>query len=112
MGSSAESFMTVKKSRFFIIKHDDGTYGIECLLYIRKDKWGRYPAFITEQTKGKNGDCEKYYLLVKDCYTSFKEACINVDKLNQAYTEVIKKCEESGDWKRFPFRRAPLVYFH
>lgn len=98
------------RTRFSLVKHADGTYGIECLLIIRKDINGRYPQFIEEKIGKSTLVSERFYLLIKDCIKDFKDVCVAVDDLNGTYSEVIRKCEETGDWKRFPFKKCQMVY--
>lgn len=59
----------------------------------------------------KDGFYTKYYLLIEDNITSLATAQKQADDLNQKYSDILNKCEDTGDWTAFPFTDKPIIFY-
>lgn len=96
---------------FYPADNNDGTYRIECRCIIYRAMLGKHPNWAKPQGNAKDGFYTKYYLLIEDNITSLATAQKQADDLNQKYSDILTKCEDTGDWTAFPFTDKPIIFY-
>jgi hypothetical protein len=96
---------------FYPVDNNDGTYRIECRCIIYRAMLGKHPDWAKPQGDAKDGFNTKYYLLIEDDIASLATAQKRADDLNHKYSDILTKCEDTGDWTTFPFTDRPIIFY-
>lgn len=99
-------------SPFSIVKNDNGTYHIECLFIVYREKFGHHPDFLPQdEERGKReGFNTKFWFLVMD-YLSAAEAQRRLTNYENLYSALIHEIENDDTrWDEFPFKNKQIVY--
>jgi len=96
---------------FFHVAHYDKTYGIECQITVYRALLGKHPDFLKAYEGDRYGYNTKFYLLIEDCIEDEAAAEEKCQELNRKYSDLIIRCEETGNWDDFPFKDKEVVYY-
>lgn len=97
---------------FFSVNNNDGTYHIECLFVVYRERFGHHPSFLPQdEERGKReGFSTKFWFLIKDDLTS-AEAETELEILNRIWSHKIHAIENDDTlWDKFPFKNNTIVY--
>lgn len=93
------------------LRNIDGTYRIECLLIVYRQKLGKHPDFLKPVGDNITGYYTKYFLSIEDNILSEEQAVRKANDYNKKYDSLIEKCEDTGDWSDFPFKDCEIIYY-
>lgn len=96
---------------FYPVDNNDGTYRIECRCIIYRAMLGKHPDWAKPQDDAKDGFNTKYYLLIEDDIVSLAAAQKQANNLNHKYSDILTKCEDTGNWTSFPFTDRPIIFY-
>ena len=99
-------------SRFSIIENPEGTYRIECMFIVYRQKFGHHPDFLPqdEEKGAREGFNTKFWFLVDDDLTK-NNAEKTVEEYQQKYDVEIRKIENDDTlWDTFPFKNNIVIY--
>lgn len=96
---------------FYPVNNQDGTYRIECKCTIYREMLNKHPDWAKPEGNAKDGFNTKYYLLIEDDIASLTIAQKQADDLNHKYSDILTKCENTGDWTTFPFTDKPIIFY-
>ena len=97
---------------FSIIDNNDGTYHIECLFIVYRNKFGHHPDFLPQdEERGKReGFSTKFWFLIAD-NLSKEQAEKRLVNYKYLYTKLITEIEDDDKrWNDFPFKDKPVIY--
>lgn len=99
-------------NHFYAMKNPEGTYRIECMICIYREKFGKHPDFLKDlEGDAHTGFNTKYALLVRDDIDSEVSASALASDYNHQYDDLITSCEDTSDWKQFPFKDCEPIYY-
>lgn len=99
-------------SHFSIHENPEGTYRIECLFVVYRERFGHHPRFIhVDEEKGRReGFNTQYYYLVEDDINK-NEAKNKLKEYQEKYDDFLYDIENDDRlWKRFPFKNNTIIY--
>ena len=98
---------------FIVVSNNDmsGTYHIECRCVIYRAKYGKHPDWAKPEGDKDMGFNTKYFLLIEDNIQSESEAKKKAQYYEDKYADMIRKCEDTGNWDVFPFKNNEIVYY-
>lgn len=96
---------------FRIMNNNDGTWHIECLCVIYRALFGKHPEWAKPEGDAVNGYNTKYFVMVEDNIVTEEEAKQKANVYENKYGKLIKECEDSGNWDKFPFKDNTIVYY-
>lgn len=99
-------------SAFTIVSNNDGTFHIECLFVVYREKFGHHPDFLPQnEERGKReGFSTKFWFLVEDNLTS-ENVVTHLNNYQTKYDKLIMELENDDTrWNEFPFKNNCIVY--
>lgn len=96
---------------FSAIENNDGTWRIECRCVIYRALHGKHPDWAKPTGDAVMGFNTKYYLLIEDNIKSMMKAIIKAEELESRYADIVRKCEDSGDWTDFPYKDNKIIFY-
>ena len=91
-----------------------GKYIVTVKIIIYRKLFGCYPDFLKDfetPRAAKEGYDTKFWYLVPGAENLSRD---NADKLRQEYenkyAKLIETCENTGDWTKYPYKNATLIY--
>ena len=98
-------------SVFNTIENGDGTWRIECRCVIYRALHGKHPDWARPTGDAATGYYTKYFLLIEDGFKSLMKAITRTEELENQYADIIRNCEDTGDWSKFPFADREIIYY-
>ena len=95
---------------FRAVDNEDGTWSVRTIIVIYRQKFGKHPDFLQNmQGDAKIGYNTKYCLLIEDDLTK-EQAEKRADELYARYDALQSHCENTGDWRDWPFKDAVVCW--
>ena len=82
------------------MENNDGTWRIECVCIIYRALHGMHPDWAKP-----TGDASE------DGIKSMMKAVTRAEELETQYGELVRNCENTGDWTDFPFKDKEIIYY-
>lgn len=96
---------------FGAIENNDGTWRIECVCIIYRALHGKHPDWAKPTGDAITGFNTKYFLLIEDDIKSMMKAVTRAEELEAQYGDLVRNCENTGDWTDFPFKDKEIIYY-
>lgn len=96
---------------FNAVENNDGTWRIECRCVIYRALHGKHPDWAKPTGDAKTGYYTKYILLIEDEIKSMKTATDRANELENRYADMVRECEDTGDWHSFPFKDKEIISY-
>lgn len=100
-----------KSKSFYPVDNRDGTYRIECRCVIYRASLGKHPSWAKPEGDARLGYNTKYFLLIEDDIQTEADAIKKANEYEAKYGNILVQCEDTGDWRNFPFTNKLIVYY-
>jgi hypothetical protein len=97
---------------FTIVSNGDGTFRIEMMFTVYREKFGHHPSWLPcDEEKGKReGYPTTYWFLIEDDLTG-ADTGDHLIAYQKQYSKLISEIENDDTrWDEFPFKDRPITY--
>ena len=110
--------------KYFNVEKDtasENNYMVVLKIIIQKEKFQSYPEFLkgfeNEKNKREGYPTKFWYIVPKKdksfAYEMKKNIAIELaNEYEKEYSNIIENCENSGDWKMFPFNIENIILIY